>query len=158
MSENLSEVFTSPIWWITVVVATLLLTVLGNFLTERIKTILSKYSASLRSKKSQRIDEQKKIAFELFTNHSHLFFYLTTLTVKLILALFFLGIGLFSAAAGYVFRVDHTEVALLIFVFALLLVAIALQSLRSIIFNKIYILVFLEDLFQALKNQTPENE
>ena len=65
MSKNLSEVFTSPIWWITVVVATLLLTVLGNFLTERIKTILSKYSESLRSKKSQRSEEQKELAIAI---------------------------------------------------------------------------------------------
>jgi len=155
MSENLSEVFTST-WWITVFLATLVFTVLGNFLTEVIKTILSKYSASLRSKKSQRFEEQKKLATELLANLTHLFFYISTLIVQLILTLFIFVLSLCSGAAGYFLRVDYTVFALPFFVFALLLAAVALQSLKSIIFDKIPFLALLKDLLQAIK--TYENE
>jgi len=158
MSENLSEVF-SRTWWIIVVsfLSGLALNILANFLTEIIKKKQSKYSESLRSKKSQRIEEQKKLAAELSTNHSRLLLYLTSLVVKLMLFLFLVALGLsVSAAGGYSFGAGYTVYALILFVFTFLLIAATVPFLKSFIFN-VPTLVLLNNRFQKTE-QTPTNK
>jgi len=158
MSENLSEIFTSPTWWITAISSGLLFTVLGNFLTEIIKKKLSKYSASLRSKKSQRIEEQKKLVAELFTNHNRLLFYLAILIVKIIIALSLFGIGLlFSAIAGYFIGTGHAMTALFYFVLAFLPALVFFSLLTDIIVNEVPTLLLLKNRFQMTEetNEKP---
>jgi len=150
MSENLSEVF-SRTWWIIVVsfLSGLALNILGNFLTEIIKKKLSKYSESLRSKKGQRIEEQKKLVAELFTNHSRLLFYLAMFIVKFIMALFAFGFLLLSGmVAGFFLGAGFTMTALFFFSCTFVIAVVPFSLLRNIIYNELPTLVLLDKQFQ----------
>jgi len=166
MSENISEVFTSPIWWITVVFATLLLTVLGNVLTEAIKTILSKYSKSLRTKKSLRIMEQNKLVAELSTNHSRLSLYLTALILKFIRGMFLLACALFvGGISAYEYgagSVSGSMSSAYLMIGSTLFIGITTVAILKNVFVMLWLLddqlLQMAEETPPLKNQTPENE
>jgi len=150
MSENLSEMLASPFWWVSAV----LINIIAIVLYEGIKKVLPKYSESLRSKKGQRIEEQKKLAAELSTNHTRLSLYLANLIVKLMFILIILNcVSFLPVPAGVS---PPPMLALLFVVLSSLLTILAFYFfLKEIIFKEMPILVLLRNLLVSDGRRNP---